>query len=186
MVAPEPDEPAPDEPVTEAAADGGLGYDSLTGLVNGPTLARDLTLALRQGTRYQHPVGMLVVSLDGVQPDDTYGPRDISEVILHSTRDTDVVGRLGADEFGVVLTRVIGAEEARVVARRIIVGVVGNAAAGPGLDVGCSVGVALAYPGGTDAETLLLHAGTALTRSKGRRRNGCELYVEEELNAPWM
>ena len=170
-------------------------HDSLTGLANGPTLIRDLELALNQGTRYQHPVGMLFLDLDGFKPvNDTYGHevgdrllRTISEVVQRNTRDTDVVGRLGGDEFGVVLTRVNGPDEARAVASRIIAGIVNNSSvAGLKLDVGCSVGVALAYPGGTDAKTLLRHADTAMYRSKRRSRNGCELYVEEEISAPWM
>jgi diguanylate cyclase (GGDEF)-like protein len=170
-------------------------HDSLTGLANGPTLIRDLELALNQGTRYQHPAGMLFLDLDGFKPvNDTYGHevgdrllRTISEVIVRNTRDTDVVGRLGGDEFGVVLTRVNGPDEARSVAARIIAGIVNNASvAGLKLDVGCSVGVSLAYPGGTDAKTLLRHADTAMYKSKRRGRNGCELFVEEEVNAPWL
>jgi diguanylate cyclase (GGDEF)-like protein/PAS domain S-box-containing protein len=170
-------------------------HDSLTGLANGPTLIRDLELALHQGTRYQHPVGMLFLDVDGFKAvNDTYGHevgdrllRTISEVIARNTRDTDVVGRLGGDEFGVVLTRVNGPDEARSVAARIIAGIVNNASvAGLKLDVGCSVGVALAYPGGTDAKTLLRHADEAMYHSKRRGRNGCELYTQEEVNAPWL
>jgi diguanylate cyclase (GGDEF)-like protein/PAS domain S-box-containing protein len=170
-------------------------HDSLTGLANGPTMVRDLELALHQGTRYQHPVGMLFLDVDGFKAvNDTYGHevgdrllRTISEVIVRNTRDTDVVGRLGGDEFGVVLTRVNGPDEARSVAARIIAGIANNASvAGLKLDVGCSVGVALAYPGGTDATTLLRHADTAMYRSKRRGRNGCEVYVEEEISAPGL
>jgi diguanylate cyclase (GGDEF)-like protein len=203
--------PRPDEVAETAPAETGVAettpdtapeqvahtaaYDSLTGLANGPMLIRDLELALRQGTRYQHPVGMLFLDLDGIKPvNDAYGPevgdrllRTISEVIAHNTRDTDVVGRLGGDEFGVVLTRVHGADEARTVAARVIAGIVNNSSvAGLRLDVGCSIGVSLAYPGGTDAKTLLRHADTAMDKAKRRGRNGCELFVEEELNAPWL
>jgi len=170
-------------------------HDHLTGLANGPTLARDLELALHQGTRYQHPVGILFLDLDGFKAvNDSYGHeagdrllKTISEVIVRSTRDTDVVGRLGGDEFGVVLTRVNGTAEARAVAGRIIAGIVdGASVAGLKMDVGCSVGVALAFPGGTDAKTLLRHADTAMYRAKRRGRNGLELYQEEELEAPWI
>ena len=58
--------------------------------------------------------------------------------------------------------------------------------AGLRLDVGCSIGVALAFPGGSDAKTLMRHADAAMYRSKRRARNGVQLYVEEHLAAPWM
>jgi diguanylate cyclase (GGDEF)-like protein/PAS domain S-box-containing protein len=170
-------------------------HDSLTGLANGPTLTRDLERALAQGTRYQHRVAMLFLDLDGFKPvNDTYGHAvgdrlltAIAGVLRATVRDTDTVGRLGGDEFGVVLSRVGGAGEAVAVARRIIAGIQGHSSvAGLKLDVGCSVGVAVAVPGGSDAKTLMRHADAAMYRSKRRSRNGYELYVEEETSAPWL
>ena len=169
-------------------------HDSLTGLANGPTLNRDLERALAQGTRYQHPVAILFADLDGFKAvNDTYGHdvgdrllQTISGVIKRVTRDTDTAGRLGGDEFGVVLTRVNNAEEALSVAQRIIDGIVGNSSvAGLRLDVGCSVGVAMAYPGGSDAKSLMRHADAAMYQAKRSGHNGAQLYVEEEITAPW-
>jgi diguanylate cyclase (GGDEF)-like protein/PAS domain S-box-containing protein len=170
-------------------------HDGLTGLANSPTLARDLERALAQGTRYQHPVGMLFLDLDGFKAvNDTYGHdvgdrllTSISQVIRRTVRDTDTVGRLGGDEFGVVLTRVAGAEEALAVAGRIIRSIESSSSvAGLKLDVGCSIGVAIANPGGSDARTMLRHSDAAMYRSKRRGRNGAQLYVEEEIIAPWL
>jgi diguanylate cyclase (GGDEF)-like protein/PAS domain S-box-containing protein len=170
-------------------------HDALTGLANGPTLTRDLERALAAGTRYQHPVALLFCDLDGFKAvNDTYGHevgdrllQTISGVIKRVTRDTDTAGRLGGDEFGVVLTRVNSNDEALSVAQRIIDGITGNASvAGLKLDVGCSVGVALAYPGGSDAKSLMRHADAAMYRSKRQGRNGSALYVEEETTAPWV
>jgi diguanylate cyclase (GGDEF)-like protein/PAS domain S-box-containing protein len=169
-------------------------YDSLTGLTNGPTLTRDLERALAQGTRYQHRVGLLFLDLDGFkQVNDTYGHAAgdrlltaVAEVVRRSVRDTDTVGRLGGDEFGVVLSRVGSAQEAIAVARRIIAGIEGiGPAGGRSLDVGCSIGVAIAVPGGSDAKSLLRHADTAMYRAKRRARNGYQLYVEQQVTAPW-
>jgi GGDEF domain-containing protein len=72
------------------------------------------------------------------------------------------------------------------VARRIIEGVSASAAvAGLRLEVGCTVGVALAYPGGTDAKTLIRHADRAMHRGKDTGRDTAVLYVEDEISAPW-
>jgi diguanylate cyclase (GGDEF)-like protein/PAS domain S-box-containing protein len=169
-------------------------HDGLTGLANAPTLTRDLERALAGGTRYQHPVALLFCDLDGFRAvNDTYGKdvgdrllQAISSVIGRVTRDTDSAGRLGDDEFGVVLSRVTNTAEALRVARRIIDGIVGYASvAGLDLDVSCSVGVALAYPGGSDAKTLMRHADAAMDRARRRGRNGSQAYVEEEVTAPW-
>jgi diguanylate cyclase (GGDEF)-like protein/PAS domain S-box-containing protein len=170
-------------------------HDGLTGLANAPTLGRDLERALAQGTRYQHAVGMLFLDLDGFKKvNDTYGHdvgdrllTTVSDVIRRSVRDTDTVGRLGGDEFGVVLTRVGGAEEALTVAARIIRGVQKHSVvAGLKLDIGCSIGVAIANPGGTDAKTLQRHADAAMYRTKRRGRNGAQLYIEDQTTAPWL
>ena len=169
-------------------------HDALTGLANGPTLTRDLERALAAGTRYQHPVAVLFCDLDGFKAvNDTYGHdvgdrllQTISGVIRRVTRDTDTAGRIGGDEFGVVLTRVNTTEGALSVAHRIIEGITTNSSvAGLKLDVGCSVGVALAYPGGSDAKTLMRHADAAMYRSKRQGRNGSQIYVPEEIAAPW-
>jgi diguanylate cyclase (GGDEF)-like protein/PAS domain S-box-containing protein len=170
-------------------------HDGLTGLANSPTLARDLERALAQGTRYQHSVGMLFLDLDGFKTvNDTFGHdvgdrllKAIGEVIRRTVRDTDTVGRLGGDEFGVVLTRVAGAEEALAVAGRIIRGIEDSRSLGGlKLDIGCSIGVAIARPGGSDAKTMLRHSDAAMYRSKRRGRNGAQLYVDEEIVAPWL
>ncbi|MEV4702720.1 sensor domain-containing diguanylate cyclase [Actinoplanes sp. NPDC049316] len=169
-------------------------HDALTGLANGPTLERDLARALAQGTRYQHPVAMLLCDLDGFRAvNDTYGHdvgdrllQTISGVLKRTTRETDTAGRLRGDEFGVVLTHVRSADEAMGVARRIIEGVAASASvAGLRLEVGCSVGVALAYPGGTDARTLMRHADRAMHRGKNAGRDTATLYVQDEIGAPW-
>jgi diguanylate cyclase (GGDEF)-like protein len=170
-------------------------HDDLTGLANAPTLQRDLERAIAQGTRYQHTVGLLFLDLDGFKlVNDTFGHevgdellRTISTVIRRTIRDTDSVGRLGGDEFGVVLTQVASADEALAVASRIIRGIqASNAQSERALDIGCSVGVAIANPGGTDAKTLLRHADAAMYQTKRRGRNGAQLYLVEEVTAPWL
>ncbi|MFI5493956.1 diguanylate cyclase domain-containing protein [Actinoplanes sp. NPDC051859] len=170
-------------------------HDGLTGLANGPTLERDLERALAHGTRYQYPVALICCDLDGFKAvNDTYGHdvgdrllQTVGQIIKRTTRETDTVARLGNDEYGVLLTRIRDAGEAMHVARRIVEGIEAHASvAGLRFDVGVSLGVALAYPGGTDAKTLLLHGDTAMYRSKRRGRNNVTVYTQDEVTAPWM
>ncbi|GAB1640310.1 diguanylate cyclase domain-containing protein [Krasilnikovia sp. MM14-A1259] len=174
--------------VAEAA-----GRDPVTGLAMSATLERDVDRALRHGTRYQHPVGVLVVNLDGLASlADSGGTEavnallgEVAEVLRRSIRDTDVAARLDDTRFGVLLGRVEGAEKARRVAARILRGITARAAAGARFEVASSIGLALSHPGGTDAQTLMQHADTAMHRARRRGRNRCEVYIEQETIAPW-
>ena len=168
-------------------------HDSLTGLANGPTLVRDLERSLAQGARYQHTVGLLFLDLDGFkQVNDTYGHdvgdrllMAVADVLRHTVRDTDTIGRLGGDEFGVVLTRVGTAAEAMAVASRVVAGIEAHSAvAGLRLEIGCSIGVALSGPGASDAKSLLRQSDAAMYRSKRLGRNGAQLYVDEAVIEP--
>ena len=169
-------------------------HDALTGLANGPTLTRDLERALAAGTRYQHPVAVLFCDLDGFKAvNDTYGHdvgdrllQTISGVIRRVTRDTDTAGRIGGDEFGVVLTRVNTTG--------------GGAERGPPDHRGDhhqqfggrpQAGRRLQYRGGPGLPGRLGRRNAdasrrrAMYRSKRQGRNGSQIYVPEEIAAPW-
>lgn len=74
--------------------------------------------------RYKTAAAVLYIDLDGFKAlNDGYGHaagdavlRHVGRLLLDSVRESDVVGRLGGDEFGVILDRV-GAEEARAKAQ---------------------------------------------------------------------
>ena len=77
-------------------------------------------------TRYHRPLSMLVLDADDFkQVNDTYGHhagdlvlRSLSLVILEQKRTQDTYGRLGGEEFGLLLPET-NLEQARVVAERI-------------------------------------------------------------------
>jgi len=72
---------------------------------------RELTRYISFAGRYGTPATLLYFDLDGFkQVNDTYGHAAGDAVLAHfadtllaQTRDSDVVGRLGGDEFGVLL-----------------------------------------------------------------------------------
>jgi len=77
-------------------------------------------------TRYRRPLSVLVIDADGFKEiNDTHGHhagdivlRSLSLVALEQKRAQDTFGRLGGEEFGLILPET-GLEQARVVAERI-------------------------------------------------------------------
>ncbi len=91
----------------EKAAD----QDHLLPLLNRRAFVRELTRYISFAGRYGTPATLLYFDLDGFkQINDTYGHAagdavlsHFADTLLAQTRDSDVVGRLGGDEFGVLL-----------------------------------------------------------------------------------
>jgi len=92
----------------EKAAD----QDHVLPLFNRRAFVRELTRYISFAGRYGTPATLLYFDLDGFkQVNDTYGHAAGDAVLAHfadtllaQTRDSDVVGRLGGDEFGVLLS----------------------------------------------------------------------------------
>jgi diguanylate cyclase (GGDEF)-like protein len=102
--------------VVERTAD----QDHLLPLLNRRAFVRELTRYISFAGRYGTPATLLYFDLDGFkQVNDTYGHAAGDAVLAHfadtllaQTRDSDVVGRLGGDEFGVLLAHA-GVEQGR-------------------------------------------------------------------------
>ncbi len=85
--------------------------DQLLPLFNRRAFVGELTRYIAFAERYGTPATLLYFDLDGFkQVNDTYGHAagdavltHFAETLLSQTRDSDVVGRLGGDEFGVLL-----------------------------------------------------------------------------------
>jgi diguanylate cyclase (GGDEF)-like protein/PAS domain S-box-containing protein len=101
-------------------------HDALTGLPNRRMLNSKLYEAVARACRNDHPLAVLFIDLDGFKPiNDTYG-HAAGDVVLTATaqrlsaavRSRDTVGRLGGDEFLVILEEA-GSEQhiARAAAR---------------------------------------------------------------------
>ena len=95
--------------------------DQLLPLLNRRAFVRELTRYISFAGRYGTPATLLYFDLDGFkQVNDTYGHAAGDAVLAHfadtllaQTRDSDVVGRLGGDEFGVLLAHA-NVEQGRV------------------------------------------------------------------------
>jgi diguanylate cyclase (GGDEF)-like protein len=85
--------------------------DELTGLNNRRGFMILATALLKFARRAGHPLCLLYIDLDSLKPiNDTYGHAagdaaitDFANILTETFRDSDVIGRMGGDEF-VVLT----------------------------------------------------------------------------------
>jgi diguanylate cyclase (GGDEF)-like protein len=158
-------------------------HDSLTGLANrvGFTDAVDEALAER---RPDEAIAVLLMDLDRFKEiNDTLGHYagdqlliEIGQRLASFTVDGAVVARLGGDEFAMMVPRLRSEEEALGVARGLRSRLVEVATLGSfTVDVGVSIGVALAPDNGDDLVTLLQRADVAMYDAK-RSRSGIEAY----------
>ena len=171
--------------------------DHLTSLPNRARSEEVINEVLNKAKQNRVEMAVLLVNLDhfryineGLGHD--FGDRMLMEVARRLqvlVRGEDFVGRLGGDEFPIVLDNLDATENAGVVARKII-----NEMAQPFLldghevSIGASVGIAV-YPScGNSAQELLKNAAMALKRAKVIGRNVYQ-YFTTEMNTQvvqWM
>ncbi len=101
-------------------------HDVLTGVYNRSRLVSELDRLLSYAARYDRPGALLALDIDDFKmANETYGRaagdvmlKAVSEILLARARATDVVARLGSDEFAVILLEATE-DEALIVARDI-------------------------------------------------------------------
>lgn len=87
--------------------------DPLTPVVNRRAFMRELERAKSYAERYGGPASLIYLDLDGMKAlNDAHGHACgdralmvVAETLVANVRASDVVGRLGGDEFGVILAR---------------------------------------------------------------------------------
>ncbi|MEO5332221.1 MAG: EAL domain-containing protein [Magnetococcus sp. YQC-5] len=155
-------------------------YDLLTGLPNRTLfmdrLHRELIRAKRTATR----VALMFIDLDRFKwVNDTLGHaagddllRQASKRLLLCVRKSDTVARLGGDEFTVILPDMAHGPFAERVAAEILAQLVKPfILMGQEAFISGSVGVTVSPDDGSDLESLLKNADTAMYRAKGNGRN---------------
>ena len=151
-------------------------YDELTGLANRRLFRETLDTRLRAAEA--SPIALLCLDLDRFKAvNDTRGhPAGdqllvaVSRRLERQVRVGDLCARLGGDEFAIVLW---GADTAlaQAIADRIVVEVSrAYAIDGHQLEVGASIGIAMAWPAATSYEALLRDADAALYQAKAGGR----------------
>jgi len=175
----------------EIASDRLAGCDSLTGLANRARMRAMLDEALANSASRREGCGLLLIDLDRFkQVNDTLGHpigdlllKEVAQRLSAVVDGEGQVGRLGGDEFEVLLPGVD--EEGRLAA--LAEQVVATISApyivrGHTLLIGASIGIAISRPGKTLADALIKEADLALYAAKGAGR-GTYRFFEPEMDA---
>ncbi len=157
-------------------------HDALTGLPNRTLFAEEIDARLESNG--PGSLAVVLIDLDRFKDvNDTLGHHhgdllliEIGRRLRATLRPSDSVARLGGDEFALMLTNVSNAASALRAADRFVAAIEAPfEVQGLRLDVGASLGVAIAPGHGTDLQTLLQRADVAMYQAK-RSGIGCAIY----------
>jgi len=161
-------------------------HDALTDLPNRTLLTDRLNQSIALARRHDRHLAVLFIDLDRFkQINDSLGHavgdkvlRAVAKRLMAVVRGSDTVGRLGGDEFLVVLSEVDDAQNAARHAERIHAALTESLAIGEHeFHVTISIGVSI-FPGdGQGADTLIRCADTAMYHAKENGRNTYQFFM---------
>ncbi|MDB5892950.1 MAG: hypothetical protein JWQ88_481 [Rhodoferax sp.] len=155
-------------------------FDTLTGLPNRATLHAKAERAIFDAGRSAMPLAVVHLDLDRFkQINDSHG-HAVGDALLRVlagrfqavARDTDTLGRLGSDEFILLLPHCTAQQAAHVAERLSEAAHAPVLALGLTLQVGASLGIAVSPDDGTDVDTLMRHADIAMNEAKHGGKSG--------------
>ena len=165
-------------------------YDLLTDLPNRRLLQARLGQAIAHAQRHATQVAVLYIDLDGFKTvNDSLGHPvgdelliQVAERLKQRLRKEDTLGRLGGDEFLVVMDSLRDPSEAAVLARDLLLTIAEPVPLSGGRDayVTASIGISM-HPddGCTNAVEMLRNADAAMYRAKDQGRNRFCFYTAD-------
>ena len=160
-------------------------HDPLTGLPNRTEFERFCKEGMARARRRGLRVAVLYIDLDNFKPvNDTYGHvtgdellKTISERMKHTVRETDIVARIGGDEFCILLADLVDMSSVQTIARNLLEAlskpVVTQRGEHP---IGASIGASIYPDDANNPQMLLRLADAAMYRVKHGGRNGVSFY----------
>ncbi|NYE29584.1 diguanylate cyclase (GGDEF)-like protein [Rhodanobacter sp. K2T2] len=163
--------------------------DGLTGIFNRQHFVAMAEQQLKYCQKSTRVAGLIVIDLDNFKlVNDTHG-HAVGDHILRRTvaaceahlRSTDVFGRLGGEEFGILMPecdRDVVTGRAELI--RLAIASVSNGEDAPGIEVSASFGVSSTVESGYNLRQLLIHADKALYDAKRGGRNRVVVFDDVE------
>jgi diguanylate cyclase (GGDEF)-like protein/PAS domain S-box-containing protein len=161
-------------------------HDALTTLPNRLLFRQKLELALDNAKHHGRLVAVAFMDLDRFKAiNDTLGHGvgdallvKVANRLLGSVRLGDTVARMGGDEFTLILDDIGSLEDVNKVARKVLQALIPTFQVyGHEFNITGSIGVAVYPSDGTNVETLLKHADTAMYRAKDSGKNTFRLFA---------
>ena len=150
-------------------------HDQLTGLANRKQFEQRLAEAVAGAKDKGHQCAVFLLDLDGFKSiNDTLG-HHVGDALLcqtadrigRSLRETDLLARLSGDEFAIVLPAVADVAQITPTADRILALMADPVTVdGHEIQVGCSIGIAVAPDNGDTPHEVMRNADFALYRAK--------------------
>jgi diguanylate cyclase (GGDEF)-like protein len=167
-------------------------HDNLTGLANRHLLQIEFSKAISYAQRHHTFIALLFLDLDNFKHiNDTHGHSTGDELLVFCAktleslvRKTDILARIGGDEFVIAMTEITDPAHIDEIADKIC-----SALANPiQLDdstvrMTTSIGISIYPRDGSDLATLLKHADSALYKAKAAGRNTYVIYDPAEGNS---
>ena len=162
-------------------------HDGLTGLPNRALLDEHLEIALARARRSGDAIALLYLDLDDFKlVNDSFGHaggdevvRQAAERLTHRVRAADLLGRIGGDEFALLVTDL--EDDPVTAAQRAADGLQGAFAepfciSGEDFHLGASIGISVFPRDASDADTLMRHADAAMYTAKAAGRGAISAY----------
>src|SRR6266480_3647836 len=164
--------------------------DSLTGLYNHRYFHERLRAELTRASRSRDSVGVLMLDIDDFKRvNDVYGHgvgdqvlRDLAELLRAALRGSDVVCRLGGEEFGVIMAS-CDAGDALNLARRLT-DALAEVDFGPAGQITISLGISQGPEHAMNPRELVACAEAAMMTAKARGKNQIVLFDDESSERP--
>ncbi len=163
-------------------------HDALTGLPNRAQLMEQVPRLIARAAGRGDMLGVLFVDLDRFKTINDAMGHSVGDILLkgvagriaEALRPLDQVYRQGGDEFIAVLPEIAGAGDAGHVAERILEAITRPMReSGLELHTAATIGIALFPADGSDTETLLRNADTAMYAAKARGGASCHFFSEQ-------
>ncbi|MCW6053134.1 CHASE2 domain-containing protein [Lyngbya sp. CCAP 1446/10] len=160
-------------------------HDALTGLPNRKMFYESLHQALERASSNQELLALLFLDLDGFKSiNDTLG-HNVGDLLLKAVasrlkqclRGSDIISRLGGDEFTVILPAIPGSYEAEKVAKKICYAIMQPFILEEyTVSVTTSIGISLYPIDGQESDILVKNADAAMYRAKEGGKNQYQFF----------